>query len=123
MLSVQFYYTDEFADVTSDPVAYIQGLVDSANTVYNKSKVPLQMYARCFTRLSSVKESNDAIDTLTKFRNSQGKTVLKIKLKIPRKILTRASLKCNQHPTYFLQCPTRPCETRPTWRSSSCRDP
>ena len=70
---MQFYYTDEFADVTSDPVAYIQGLVDSANTVYNKSKVPLQMYARCFTRLSSVKESNDAIDTLTKFRNSQGK--------------------------------------------------
>ena len=59
--------------MTSDPVAYIQGLVDSANTVYNKSKVPLQMYARCFTRLSSVKESNDAIDTLTKFRNSQGK--------------------------------------------------
>ena len=72
MLSVQFYYTDEFADVTSDPIAYIQGLVDSANTVYNKSKVPLQMYARCFTRLSGVKESDDAINTLTDFRNSQG---------------------------------------------------
>lgn len=72
-LSVQFYYTDEFADVTSDPVAYIQGLVDSANTVYSKSNVPLQMYARCFTRLSSVKESDNAIDTLTAFRNSKCK--------------------------------------------------
>ena len=73
MLSVQFYYTDEFADVTSDPDAYIQGLVDSANTVYEKSQVPLQMYARCITRLSGVRETDDAIETLTAFRNSQGK--------------------------------------------------
>ena len=69
---MQFYYTDEFADVTSDPEAYIEGLVDSANTVYSKSKVPLQMYARCITRLSGVKETSDAIETLTAFRNSQG---------------------------------------------------
>ena len=72
MLSVQFYYTDEFADVTSDPDAYIQGLVDSANTVYEKSQVALQMYARCITRLSGVRETDDAIETLTAFRNSQG---------------------------------------------------
>ena len=74
-LSVQFYYTDEFAGVTSDPEAYIEGLVDSANTVYSKSKVPLQMYARCITRLSGVKETSDAIETLTAFRNSQGEYV------------------------------------------------
>ena len=72
-LSVQFYYTDEFAAVTSDPETNIQGLVDSANTVYSKSKVPLQMEAKCITRLSTVRESGDAVGTLTAFRNSKGK--------------------------------------------------
>ena len=46
-ISIMFYYTDAFANLTSDIVTYIDHVLDIANQGYINSGLPITV--RCFT--------------------------------------------------------------------------
>ncbi len=38
-----FYITEEFLNVTSNPMAYLNGLINHANAGYKNSRIPIEL--------------------------------------------------------------------------------
>jgi hypothetical protein len=71
-ITAMFYYTTQFADVTTDPRAYIEGMVNSANMAYNNSNINLRLEIFCVEEYKELKESNDAPGMLEAFTKARG---------------------------------------------------
>ena len=65
-LSVMWYYSPEFAAVTTSPEAYIAALIDSANAGYKNSNLNLRLKTFCIERLpDNFTESENTIKMVT----------------------------------------------------------
>ena len=53
-ISIMFYYTDAFANLTSDIVTYIDHVLDIANQGYINSGLPITVFSSKNTRFSEV---------------------------------------------------------------------
>ena len=70
-LTVSFYYTDDFAAVTSDPEAEINQYVANANAGYANSELPIRLKAFCITELP-FEERSDVVGMVKEFAVSMG---------------------------------------------------
>lgn len=70
-LTVSFYYTDDFAAVTSDPEAEINQYVANANAGYANSDLPIRLEAFCIKEIP-FEERADAVGMVKEFAVSMG---------------------------------------------------
>ena len=64
-VTVMWYYSRQFDDITSNPSLYIESLINLANTAYQNSNMDLRLKTLCIERLPSTYiESNDPSDIL-----------------------------------------------------------
>ncbi len=68
-----FYYTPEFARVTSDPAAYVDGLVSNANMGYANSQINLRLTVFCAQELAGFEETDSPVKMLQDFRKHAGR--------------------------------------------------
>lgn len=54
--TVSFYYTDDFAAVTTDPEAEINQLVANANAGYMNSKLPIKLEVFCIKEIQFMEQ-------------------------------------------------------------------
>ena len=66
--SVMFYYTPEFASVTTDIVGYIDQVLDETNQGYEQSGVPVRVTRFC-VEAATINDIQDTSDFLSAFRN------------------------------------------------------
>jgi len=66
--SVMFYYTPEFASVTTDIVGYIDQVLDETNQGYEQSGVPVRVTRFC-VEAATINDIEDTSDFLSAFRN------------------------------------------------------
>ena len=60
-VTVMWYYSQQFDDITSNPDLYVESLVNLANTAYQNSDINLRLKTMCIEKLpSSFVESNNA---------------------------------------------------------------
>ena len=60
-VTVMWYYSQQFDDITSNPELYVESLVNLANTAYQNSDIDLRLRTMCIEKLpSSFVESNNA---------------------------------------------------------------
>ena len=59
VLSVNFFYTDEFEWVTADPEGYVNTLVAYANVGYVNSELDMELEIFCIQRLPFFSETDN----------------------------------------------------------------
>ena len=70
-MTVSFYYTDDFAAVTSDPEAEINQYVANANAGYANSELPIRLEAFCIKEIP-FEEREDVVGMVKEFAVSMG---------------------------------------------------
>ena len=64
-VTVMWYYSKQFDDITSNPALYIESLINLANTAYQNSNIDLKLKTLCIERLpSTFIESSNVTDLL-----------------------------------------------------------
>ena len=64
-VTVMWYYSKQFDDITSNPALYIENLINLANTAYQNSNMRLRLKTLCIERLPITwRESNDPTSLL-----------------------------------------------------------
>ena len=63
-LSVMWYYTSQFNDVTSDPALYVSGLINNANAAYANSNINLRLKTKCVEQLPDNFVEGDSVGNL-----------------------------------------------------------
>ena len=72
-ITVMWYYTKEFADITTDPALYMAGLINHANTAYQNSNLNQKLETMCIEKLpDSFVEADDVNQLFTNFLNAKG---------------------------------------------------
>ena len=72
-ITVMWYYTKEFADITTDPALYMAGLINHANTAYQNSNLNQKLETMCIEQLpDSFVEADDVGQLFTNFFNVKG---------------------------------------------------
>ena len=64
LLSVNFFYTDEFEWVTADPEGYVNALVAYANVGYLNSDLDMEIEVFCISRLPFLSERDNGAELL-----------------------------------------------------------
>ena len=64
VLSVNFFYTDEFEWVTADPEGYVNALVAYANVGYLNSDLDMEIEVFCISRLPFLSERDNGAELL-----------------------------------------------------------
>ena len=60
-VTVMWYYSQQFDDITSNPELYVESLVNLANTAYQNSDIDLRLRTMCIEKLpGSFVEADDA---------------------------------------------------------------
>jgi hypothetical protein len=72
VINVIFYYTPEFARVTTNVKEYIDGLVSNANVAYNNSNITLEMRAFCMEEWVGFEETDDPVGMILEFPYVRG---------------------------------------------------
>ena len=61
-ITVMWYYTKQFDDITSNPADYIELLNSHANTAYQNSNLNLRLKTKCIERLpSNIRETSNIL--------------------------------------------------------------
>ena len=64
-VTVMWYYSPQFDEITSNPALYIESLINNANDAYQNSNIDLRLRTLCIERLpNSFVESNNVTDLL-----------------------------------------------------------
>ena len=71
MVSVIFYYTQEFEAITPDIKGHLEHLIENTNTIFLKSRIPMRLSIHCMLR-TKLREAPDSNDRIREFKESQG---------------------------------------------------
>ena len=71
-VSVIFYFTQDFEAVTADVNGYVEGLIETTNIAFLRSRIPVQLAIHCIMQ-AEIGEAPDSTDRIREFKESQGK--------------------------------------------------
>ena len=71
MVSVIFYYTQEFEAVTPDIKGHLEHLIENTNIIFLKSGIPMRLSIHCMLR-TKLREAPDSNDRIREFKERQG---------------------------------------------------
>ena len=70
-VSIIFYYTQNFDEITPDIKGHVEHLISNTNIVFMKSGIPLRLAIHCMLQ-SKLREAPDSGDRIREFKESQG---------------------------------------------------
>ncbi len=73
VVTVNFYYTPQFAAVTFDVTGTLRNFIAQANEGYRNSQLDIEMQLRCIEEATGFVESNDPSAMLSYFRTMKGR--------------------------------------------------
>ena len=71
-VSVIFYFTQDFKAVTADVNGYVEGLIETTNIAFLRSRIPVRLAIHCIMQ-AEIGEAPDTTDRIREFKESQGK--------------------------------------------------
>ena len=77
-VSIIFYYTKEFEEITPDIKGHVEHLVANTNIAFLKSGIPLRLAIHCMLQ-TKLREAPDSGDRIREFKESQGEQNINVK--------------------------------------------
>ena len=71
-VSVIFYFTQDFKDATADVSGYVEGLIETTNIAFLRSRIPVRLAIHCIMQ-AEIGEAPESTDRIREFKESQGK--------------------------------------------------
>ena len=71
-VSVIFYFTQEFKAVTADVIGYSEGLIETTNIAFLRSRIPVRLATHCILQ-AEIGEAPDSTERIREFKQSRGK--------------------------------------------------
>ena len=71
MVSVIFYYTQEFEAITPDIKGHLEHMIENTNIIFLKSRIPMRLSIHCMLN-TKLREAPDSADRIREFKESQG---------------------------------------------------
>ena len=70
-VSIIFYYTKNFDEITPDIKGHVEHLVANTNIIFLKSRIPLRLSIHCMLR-TKLREAPDSADRIRELKESWG---------------------------------------------------